>query len=358
MPTYTPQQYLEMVLLYGEFRHLAAPATEAAREYRERFDAPHPDARTIENTVRRLGETGKFKADYVDNGRPRTRRNAHTEEIVLAAVEENPGVSVREISRMHEVPKDSVHRILVDEGLHPYHYTRVQHLLPHDYFRRKDFCRWFLQRHQRDPEFTRRIIFSDQCMFTREGVFNCHNMHHWAEENPNVTTIRSFQTRWSVNVWAGILDDRILGPIILPERLTGQLYKEMLQHNLPEFLEDVPLVQRNSIWYQQDGAGPHNARLVTNFLRDQFGERWIGTNGPKRWPARSPDMNPLDFFLWGHLKGLVYREIPRTEDELVARLHGAVATIDGEMISRVHGSLLKRARACIEADGGHFEHLL
>ena len=32
----------------------------------------------------------------------------------------------------------------------------------------------------------------------------------------------------------------------------------------------------------------------------------IGQGGPVPWPARSPDLNPLDFWLWGHLKAMVY----------------------------------------------------
>ncbi|KAJ4447321.1 hypothetical protein ANN_09325 [Periplaneta americana] len=31
-----------------------------------------------------------------------------------------------------------------------------------------------------------------------------------------------------------------------------------------------------------------------------------GRGGPIAWPPRSPDLNPLDFYLWGHLKSLVY----------------------------------------------------
>ena len=33
-----------------------------------------------------------------------------------------------------------------------------------------------------------------------------------------------------------------------------------------------------------------------------FLERWIGRGGPAAWPPRSPDINPLDFFLWGYVK--------------------------------------------------------
>ena len=33
---------------------------------------------------------------------------------------------------------------------------------------------------------------------------------------------------------------------------------------------------------------------------------WIGRGGPIPWPPKSPDLNPLDFCVWGYAKGLVY----------------------------------------------------
>ncbi|EZA48673.1 hypothetical protein X777_13179, partial [Ooceraea biroi] len=40
-------------------------------------------------------------------------------------------------------------------------------------------------------------------------------------------------------------------------------------------------------------------------LNESFPDRWIGRGGRISWPARSPDLMPLDFFLWGHLKNEV-----------------------------------------------------
>jgi hypothetical protein len=45
--------------------------------------------------------------------------------------------------------------------------------------------------------------------------------------------------------------------------------------------------------FQQDGAPPHPGR-------------WIGRAAPLPWPPRSPDLTPLDFFLWGFVKDRVY----------------------------------------------------
>ncbi|EFN69121.1 hypothetical protein EAG_14837, partial [Camponotus floridanus] len=54
--------------------------------------------------------------------------------------------------------------------------------------------------------------------------------------------------------------------------------------------------------FMHDGAPPHYTGIVREYLTNNFGNKWIGRGGPIPWPARSPDLNPLDFFFWGHLK--------------------------------------------------------
>ncbi|KAJ4438674.1 hypothetical protein ANN_14621 [Periplaneta americana] len=45
-------------------------------------------------------------------------------------------------------------------------------------------------------------------------------------------------------------------------------------------------------------------------------KQWIGRDGTIGWAARSPDLALLDFYVWGHLKSLVYETPIETEDEL------------------------------------------
>ena len=100
-----------------------------------------------------------------------------------------------------------------------------------------------------------------------------------------------------------------------------------LQRVLPELLEDVPLAVRERIWIQHDGAPPHFSVDVRNHLNAVFPDRWIGRGGPIPWPARSPDLNPLDYFLWGYLKSLLFETPVETDMELVARVVAACDVI-------------------------------
>ena len=66
----------------------------------------------------------------------------------------------------------------------------------------------------------------------------------------------------------------------------GENYADFLENLLPELLEDVPLTQRKSMYFQQDGAPPHVYRRVTRYLNEYYPERWIAQYGSIRWPAR------------------------------------------------------------------------
>jgi hypothetical protein len=67
-----------------------------------------------------------------------------------------------------------------------------------------------LQQKELNPNFPRNILFTEECSFSKEGMYNTHNWHLWADENPNIIGVRGFQEKFSTNVWAGIIDDRLV----------------------------------------------------------------------------------------------------------------------------------------------------
>ena len=46
-------------------------------------------------------------------------------------------------------------------------------------------------------------------------------------------------------------------------------------------------------YFQQDGATPHTSKKAQKYLRSKFGDKFIDK---KKWPPRSPDLNPCVFF--------------------------------------------------------------
>jgi hypothetical protein len=55
-------------------------------------------------------------------------------------------------------------------------------------------------------------------------------------------------------MWAGIINDHLIGPYLLPLQLTGDIYLTFLQETLSELLEVVSLEVRCEMWFQHDGA--------------------------------------------------------------------------------------------------------
>jgi len=152
----------------------------------------------------------------------------------------------------------------------------------------------------------------------------------------------------------------LIGPYILPQRLTGANYLIFLQEVLPKLLEDVPLNLRRDMWFQHDGCPAHFSLAVRAYLTAVFGDRWIGRGGPVTWPPRSPDLTPLDFFLWGLIKDLVYATPIESEEDLIARIVEAVHQVR-EMpgiFKRVRQSMLRRCELCRDVNGTNFEHLM
>ena len=87
-------------------------------------------------------------------------------------------------------------------------------------------------------------------------------------------------------------------------------YLELLGDHLPGLLENVDLTTRQRMWHQRDGALPHFALIVQEFLNLNFTDRWIGRGGPFEWPPCSPDLTSPDFVLWGYIKNVVFAQRP------------------------------------------------
>lgn len=86
----------------------------------------------------------------------------------------------------------------------------------------------------------------------------------------------------------------------MPARLTGNDYANFLRTDMSELLENVFLEQRQQMYFQHDGAPPHISLRACRVLNERYRNRWIGRGGPMHWPARSPDLTPMDFFMGYH----------------------------------------------------------
>ena len=82
------------------------------------------------------------------------------------------------------------------------------------------------------------------------------------------------------------------------------------------------------MWFQQDGVTPHTARRTLVWLQERFGNRVVSRMLTNVWAPHSPDLNRLDYFLWGLLKDRVYTNKPETKAQLKRTVEREVHAID------------------------------
>jgi len=323
------------------------------------YNADHPGKKVhisvFEKLKKRFDSTGSVHyLKRIVNSKVFTEEN---ELNVLLTLQENPHVSVRAIEKQLNLSKASVQRIIKKNRYHAYHISLHQALLEQDNIKRVEFC-MHMQELLVDPENLNNILFTDEATFDNLGVVNKHNMHYYATENPHWVRHINFQNQWKLNVWGGIINNHIIGPHFFDGSLNGPTYLNFLQEELPLLLEDVDLLTRQQMFFQHDGAPAHYHNIVRTFLNGWRGQNWIGRGGPINWPPRSPDLTPLDFFLWGYVKQKVYQLMPTTAEDMKERIRTAFRSITVDTLERVRSTWIYRMEMCIQVEGKTFEYLM
>ena len=93
-------------------------------------------------------------------------------------------------------------------------------------------------------------------------------------------------------------------------------------------------------------------------MNEKFPGKWIGRRGPIEWAPRSPDLTPLDFFLWGYLKQKVYKTPIKDLAELRLKIIERCQLIEPETLKSVFLNIEKRLHLVIENGGAPIEQLL
>ncbi len=118
------------------------------------------------------------------------------------------------------------------------------------------------------------------------------------------------------------------------------------------------------IIFPQDGAKAHTANETLDLFHRIFGKRVISNGYPPHffegwfWPPYSPDLLPLDYFLWGYVKSKFYENDPKTVEELQKKIKRIFREFDNTILPHVLSNFLTRLDYIIENEGSHVEHLL
>lgn len=328
------------------------------RAFRRRFNIPPagrvPGRQSIVSWVEAFRSSGSVKK--TGSGGHRTARTPEKIEMVREAVLQSPRRSARKHAAALAISDRSLRRILhKDLSFHPYKMAVVQKLNEQDWRVRQNACEALRDNLPDDAL----VFFSDESHFHLTGCVNKQNMRYWSGTNPRELHEKPLHCE-RVTVWCAISKAAIIGPYFFEEderavTVTAARYREMLSSFLFPKLDEITL---GDVWFQQDGATAHTARDTMQLLREHFPERLISLRGDHPWPARSPDLTPCDFFLWGYLKSIVYNDRPQTLLHLKNNIRNAIADIPVSMLERVEENFKKRVSQCIDNGGHHLSDVI
>ena len=362
-PQFTAEQ--RMFIYNLKLKQNKYPAIRLA--WQIQFNTPPPSKRSIYYIVKRVGEN--YTAHNLNAGRSgRTSSECSDENVfaVMGSCMETPRLGTRKRAPGLGVSRSTLQRILKILNLKPYHITCKQQLQQADPQTRVDFANWYLGQLRLDPSFEDQIWWSDEAHCHLNGYINSHNAIHWGSERPTDVSQKPLHPI-KVTVWCAISSFGILGPYFFENNgrtvtVNGTRYLHMLQNDfspdLTRFFINNTDQDPNDCTFMQDGAPAHTTLRVRAFLRGVFGPRTIGYRLNQHWPARSPDLTPCDFFLWGYVKDELYKRYPLTgRHALKTAITDIITNMNQTFITNACQSVKRRCTQLLATQGHHFEQL-
>lgn len=340
---YDKEKRVFMVENYVKFKN----ATKVQRAWRSKFkNIEAPTYSTVLYNYRKFEKTGSVNFTPSEHKKMSKKREEAKNEIEIL-LEEDPSLSVRKLAVAVGVSYSLTRDILLEDlHLKPYKIHEYHKLEPADYKKRVNFASYFLSLPARTKKF---LICTDEAYFYLHESTNSQNNRRWTPHKP-LDKIEVPLQGERILVWCGISASRIYGPFFFESTVNQHNYLDMLKTFF--WRKHLSVANYKKYYFQQDGATCHTANSVQDWLKDKFSAKFFQKN---RWPARSPDMNPCDFFLWGYLKSLVYKPLPKTLEDLKANVAREIKNIKKEMLENTFDNFVKRCHSVIDSEGGHID---
>ena len=98
--------------------------------------------------------------------------------------------------------------------------------------------------------------------------------------------------------------------------------------------------------------------LRTTDNTEMLGDRVISFKTEHIWSLHSADLNPLDFFLWGYTKDIVYKDTPRNIQQHKRAIEECGRSISPRTCKRVTQNFTVRVNTCLASSGGHIKRII
>ena len=307
--------------------------------------------RLIERTLARYRKTNSVTPARKP-GKKRSIRTKANIKKVRERIRRNPAQSMRKIARDLKLPKSSVHEIATkDLQLKAFKKQKVHGLTSVQKQARIQKCKHLIRWHG-----DREILFSDEKLFLLQNSHNQQNDRVWsvklADAPKDKLAVERFQNVSSVMVW-GAVSKRGKLPLHFVEKgvkINQDYYIEQVlkNHLLPHA---HTLFGNNYFCFQQDSAPAHKGKRTQQWLKENLPD-FIS---PSYWPASSPDLNPLDYSIWGYMLSKLGNIRHMNFGQFKCHLVKIWNEIPNELVSAACESFPTRLRKVVKEKGERFE---
>ena len=310
---------------------------------------------TIYKAIKAYEEHGT--TDYVKpSDRPVNDDKNALIEAVRTKIDANPNQSVRNLSRMFNVPESSMRSIVrMDLGLKSLVVLQVQQLMP---FHQEKCLKmaWVMLNKLKKEVAGKVLIFSNENDFHLNKHLNRRNNHTIAANGKTVDPANRFQGQPKFPQKAMFLgfvgnDGKAFPGMWIKGTMNGHMYKSIPIHNVFPVL-DTTYSKGNYIW-MQDGASCHTSIVVMTYLKNKLGSKGFWSKGI--WPPNSYNPNPLDYSVWNHIDKRANNVYHTSIDTMKAAVNREWTSMSTDYMQATCARFRHKLEACIATDGGVFE---
>ena len=95
-----------------------------------------------------------------------------------------------------------------------------------------------------------------------------------------------------------------------------------------------------------------------NLVKDVHLRSFPSRNWLKRQRQGEADLTSADFFLWGLLKGKLYKNTPRTIEQIKYAIRQEIKAANVDTLGKIFKNLEKPIQVCLDVKGDQFQHRL
>ncbi|QQP37208.1 Transposable element tcb2 transposase [Caligus rogercresseyi] len=285
---------------------------------------PHGTVRNFRMTYNKFVEDGGKEEEFdVTNGKRKRRSDAHDDDIVdniQQIIDKDPGRSMRGIARELSVSDFLVRKIVKQDIRYKSYSLREE----------AERAAALLNKFKHPPDKDMLIFYSDEKNFNQDQKVNKKN-NRWLCSDPSEVPI-VMATKFPATVMGDVMPPHVFEAGL---RVNSKVYLDVLKNIVKPWMD------------QQDGAPAHTAKKVQDWCEDNFPHFW----GKEVWPPRSPDLNPLDFFVWGVAERDTNRSPHSTKQSLINSITEVFANFDRESVVNACSRVRSRLEEVVDAKG-------